>query len=194
MLPGLLHAEALSSDTPDWPCVQVLVPEVPPAVVWAGPSIAGKETLWKQDEAIGRLVKRFVSSDYNVENSDKEIAEFAAQLKPELKDKKLTLLFAGVIESLNDKRKKDLIGIIRYARGQAERARSLSQELDEMVDLQDDPSAEARERLALMQSEMEIKQRMFDDREASIQHLCARPQVIEEKLGILARNIAYHLD
>ena len=83
---------------------------------------------------------------------------------------------------------------MRYARGQADRANQLSGELDEMVKLQDDPSEAAQKRLALMQGEMELKQRMFDDREAFIQHLCGRPMVIEQKLGSLARTIAYYLD
>ena len=106
----------------------------------------------------------------------------------------MLLLFAGVIQTLNEARKKKLDGIMRYARGQAARANRLSEELDEMVQLQDDPSPVAQERFALMEKEMEIKQRMFDEREAFIQHLCTRPMVIEERLGSLARSIAYYLD
>ncbi|MEW8290059.1 MAG: hypothetical protein AB2672_05965, partial [Candidatus Thiodiazotropha endolucinida] len=99
-----------------------------------------------------------------------------------------------VIQTLNEERKKKLDGIIKNARGQAARANRLSHELDEMIQLQEDPSQAGQERLALMQKEMEIKQRMFDEREAFIQHLCTRPRVIEERLGSLARSIAYYLD
>ena len=189
-----LFAEEKNQQNPDWPCEQIYIYEISPAVVWAGPSTAGMEALWQQDEEIQRLVNRFTSPDYDVENADKEIADFAERQNPEEKDRKLTLLFSGVLEALNNKRKKELNGITRYARGQAARANRLSEELDEMIGLQDDPSPAAQERFQLMQSEMEIKQRMFDEREAFIQHLCTRPRIVEERLGTLARAIAYYLD
>ncbi|MET0009475.1 MAG: hypothetical protein ABW109_16565 [Candidatus Thiodiazotropha sp. 6PLUC4] len=185
---------AAEEKNPDWPCEQAYVSDVPAAVVWAGPSIDGMEKLWQHDKQIESLVLRFVSADYVVDDADREIAAFADQQIPEEKDNKLTLLFAGVIESLNVKRKKELDGITRYAQGQAERANRLSEELDEMVRLQDDPSPDAQARFILMQNEMEIKQRMFDERETFIQYLCTRPRVVEEKLGSLARTIAYYLD
>lgn len=179
---------------PDWPCEQILVTEVPAAVVWAGPSIAGMDRLWEQDKETKKLVEQLVSPYYDLDAADAQIADFSSKQDPAKKDHKLTLLFAGVIQTLNDARKKKLDGIMKYARGQAVRANRLSEELDEMVQLQEDPSQAAQERLALMEKEMEIKQRMFDEREAFMQHLCTRPMVIEERLGILARSIAYYLD
>jgi hypothetical protein len=186
--------EAASGENPDWPCEQILVPEVPPAVVWAGPSITGMEKVWEQDAEVATLVQRFTSPDYDAQAADGEIADFAARQDPAQKDHKLTLLFAGVIQRLNEIRQKEHQGIIRYAHGQAERANRLSEDIDEMVRLQEDTSAAAQERLALMQKEMELKQRMFDEREVFMQHLCSRPILIEQKLGSLARTIAYYLD
>ncbi|MES9831772.1 MAG: hypothetical protein ABW139_05960 [Candidatus Thiodiazotropha sp. DIVDIV] len=193
-VPLLLQAEERDQPNPDWPCVQAYVPVVSAAVVWAGPSIKGMDQVWEQDKEIGSLVHQFTAPDYVVEDAEKEIADFADRQKREEKDHKLTLLFAGVIDSLNAKRKKELDGITLYAQGQAARANRLSEELDEMIRLQDDPSSAAQERFALMQGEMEIKQRMFDERETFIQYLCTRPRVVEEKLGSLARAIAYYLD
>lgn len=189
------HAQEMQEQqNPDWPCDQILVPEVPAAVVWNGPPISGLEQAWEQDKEVDELVRRFTSPDYEADAAEREIADFSAKQEKSQKDHKLTLLFAGVIRTLNETRTKELEAIMRYARGQAARAGRLSEELDEMVRLQDDPSPAAKERLALMQKEMEIKQRMFDDRESFIQHLCTRPIVIEEKLGVLARSIAYYLD
>ncbi|MFC1362216.1 MAG: hypothetical protein G8D61_00930 [gamma proteobacterium symbiont of Ctena orbiculata] len=190
----LQAGESPRQPNPDWPCEQVLVAEVPAAVVWAGPSIKGMEQAWEQDREVESLVRHITSPDYDVDAADGEIAAFSSKQQAAEKDQRLTLLFAGVIQSLNERRRKELDGIIRYAQGQSARANRLSEELDEMVRLQDDPSQAARERLALMQQEMEIKQRMFDERESFIQHLCTRPRVIEERLGILARTIAYYLD
>jgi hypothetical protein len=186
--------ESPQIDTSYWPCEQILVPVVPVVVVWAGPPITGMENAWQQDETVESMVRRITSPDYDVDAADSEIADFTAKLDPDQKNHKLTLLFAGVIGTLNERRKKELNSIIRYSHGQSDRANRLSAELDEMVKLQDDPSQAAQDRLALMQKEMDIKQRMFDEREAFIQHLCTRPMVIEEKLGVLARAIAYYLD
>ncbi len=183
-----------TGQNPDWPCDQILVPEVPAAVVWAGPSIEGLETAWQQDAEIEALVKRFSSAGYDTDAADAEVAAFAGRQATADKDHKLTLLFAGVHQTLNEERDKQLEGIMRYSRGQAARADRLSEELDEMVRLQDDPSAEAKQRFSLMEKEMDLKQRIFDEREMFIQHLCTRPVVIEQKLGVLARTIAYYLD
>lgn len=196
LISGCSLAQVLvAEDRPaDWPCEQILVKDVPAAVVWAGPSIAGMERSWEQDSEVKKLVEQFVSPYYDLDAADAVLEDFSSKQDPARKDHKLTLLFAGVIQTLNEARKKKLDGIMRYARGQAARANRLSEELDEMVQLQDDPSPAAQERLALMQKEMEIKQRMFDERETFIQHLCTRPMVIEERLGSLARSIAYYLD
>ncbi len=177
-----------------WPCQQALVSEVPAAVVWAGPSIDGMVTAWEQDKEVSQLVRRMTSADFDTDGADGEVERFSNAQAANEKDIKLTLLFAGVHQSLNEQRKKELDSIILYSEGQAVRADRLSQELDEMVRLQDDDSPQAQERLAMMRREMEIKHRMFDEREAFIEHLCSRPILIEEKLGILARTIAYYLD
>jgi len=194
LMPWIGHAQEAAETNPDWPCEQILVREIPPAVVWDGPSITELQESWRSRPEVARLVKRLVSPDYDLDEADREIGEFAAGQDPAQKNHSLTLLFAGVIESLNEQRAKELNGIMRYARGQSERAERLSEEMDQMVRLQDDPSEEAQRRLALMQSEMELKQRMFDERESFIQHLCTRPVVVEQKLGQLARTIAYTLD
>ncbi len=178
----------------DWPCQQALVSDIPAAVVWAGPSIDKLQVNWQQDDDISRMVNRMSSPDYDESKAEGEIEQFSKAQPATEKDARLSLLFAGLHESLNQIRKKELDGIMRYSHGQALRADQLSQELDEMVRLQDDPSAAAQERLQMMQKEMEIKHRMFDEREAFIEHLCTRPVLIEEKLGVLARTIAYYLD
>ncbi len=194
---GIAHAQEVQEEpemNPDWPCDQILVSEIPPAVVWDGPSIAALPQSWRAQAEVAKLVKRLTSPDYNLAEAEREIGEFAARQETGWKEQRLTQLFAGVIESLNEVRSKELDGIMRYARGQSARAERLSEELDQMVRLQEDSSEEAQRRLAEMESEMALKQRMFDEREAFIQHLCTRPVVVEQRLGQLARTIAYYLD
>ena len=183
-----------STESLDWPCDQALVHEIPAAVVWEGPSVEGLEHAWQKNEAVDPLVQRLTSVAYDRDRAEREIAEFASQQEAGRKDRMLTLLFAGVLEELNQDRSRMLNGILRYSRGQAIRANRLGEDLDEIARLEEDASEDAKARLAALHKQMLLEQRIFDEREAFIQHLCARPVVIEQRLGFLARTIASHLN
>ncbi|MCM8854842.1 MAG: hypothetical protein LC541_08585 [Candidatus Thiodiazotropha sp.] len=178
----------------DWPCEQIFVPEVAAAVVWAGPPITGLDNEWQQHKGVNDLVQRISAAEADADTVEREVEAFASQQQPQEKDRNLTLLFTGVYEVLNGQRGKMLNGIKRYSQGQAARAERLGEELDEMIRLENDSSQAARDKLRMMQKEMELKQRMFDEREAFIQHLCERPVVVEQRLGMVARTIAANLD
>jgi len=191
---SLANGAAPAPQDPDWPCEQILVSEVPAAVVWAGPSVDGLGSAWKQAQGVTRLVQQITSPAYDQDSAEQAITAFASMQDPQQKDQRLTLLFAGVLETLNRDRSRMLQGILSYSRGQSARAMRLGEDLDEIARLEDDPSSVARERLQAMQQEMMIKQRIFDEREGSIQYLCSRPVAIEQRLGFLARTIAAQLD
>ena len=131
---------------------------------------------------------------YDLDAAAQEIAEFAADQEAQQKERMLTLLFAGVLEVLNRDRSRMLSGIMRYSRGQGLRADRLAQELDKMARLEEGASEASKQRLDVLRKQMMLKQRIFDEREAFIQHLCSRPVVVEQRLGFLARSIASHLE
>jgi hypothetical protein len=106
----------------------------------------------------------------------------------------LTALFAGVLEVLNQDRAKLIDGIKRYSRDQQRRADALGEKLNDMVRLEQDDSDAARAELAELTRALELEQRVFDEREKFIGYLCARPIVVEQRLGFLARTIAGYLD
>ena len=194
--PGMVSASAATpggAAHPDWPCEQILVPEVSAAVVWAGPSIEGLQGAWQQVGPVNRLVQRITAPGYDQHAADQQIAQFASALESQEKQRMLTLLFAGVFEELNSERSRMLSGILRYSRGQAERADRLGKDMDAMASLEDASSADGV-RLEAMRQQMTLRQRIFDEREEFIQHLCSRPVVVEQRLGFLARSIASHLD
>jgi hypothetical protein len=191
---SLTDAATPMPQDPDWPCEQILVPEVPAAVVWAGPTVDGLGSAWKKASGVSGLVQRITSPVYNQSTAEQAIAAFASMQEPRQKDEMLTLLFAGVLDTLNRDRSRMLQGIMRYSRGQSARAMRLGEDLDEIAHLEDDPSPAAQERLRVMQKGMLLKQRIFDEREGAIQYLCSRPVAIEQRLGFLARTIAAQLD
>lgn len=179
---------------PDWPCEQVLVPEVSAAVVWDGPEVDRMTENWRDLPEVATLVQRLTDRDAVPQQSDAQIADFAAAQPSSEKDRMLSLLFAGVLETLNEDRGYLISGIKRYSRDQQRRARVLDKHLSEMVELERESTDIAAQRLEELRRTIEIEQRVFDDREKSITYLCTRPVAVEQRLGVLARTIAGYLD
>ena len=190
----VVRAQYPGSVDPDWPCEQVLVPEVPAAVIWAGPPVDGLENTWRDNSRVRSTVHRLTAPGYPLASAERDIESFAGQQAAQRKDELLTLLFAGVLHELNRDRSMMLEGIKRYTRGQSARAERLGETLDEMVRLEEDSSTTAQSRLDALRKQLLMQQRIFDEREEFIQYLCTRPVEVEQRLGVLARSIASHLD
>jgi hypothetical protein len=178
----------------EWPCEQAYIPEVAAAVVWDGPSVDDLQQDWHELPAVARLVEQLADRRLEREQAETLIEDFAKTQAPAEKDRMLTLVFAGVLETLNLDRKTLLSGILRYARDQQRRAEILDRKLSEMVTLEQENTESAKQRLAELGSTIELEQRSFDDRERTVPHLCTRPTVIESRLGEIARTIAGYLD
>lgn len=197
LVAGQLHGPVLAGnglEEPDWPCEQVLVPEVSAAVVWAGPPVDEVAQSWRSVPRVEEVVARVTAPTSDPEAAEAAIAAFAASLDPAGRNAMLTALFAGVLETLNGERSMMIDGIKRYSRDQARRAEALGEKLDDMVRLEQDSSDAARAELEALTKTLEIEQRVFDEREKSIEFLCTRPVAVEQRLGLLAREIAAHLD
>ena len=131
--------------SPDWPCEQILVPQVSAAAVWDGPPVEG--LAWRASPQVAALVASIASPATSEAAAQTAIADFAGTLGDADRDRMLTLAFAGVLEVLNRDRANLIAGIERYARDQSRRAERLGQELDRMVLLeQDDSEAAAQAR------------------------------------------------
>ncbi|MCP3869292.1 MAG: hypothetical protein GY703_14560 [Gammaproteobacteria bacterium] len=188
-------AGAGGADSPEhWPCTQVYVPSIPAVVVWAGPQVKETARYWQSFPEVSRLVSRLVAPGMSLSEAENEIARFAGGQLPVQKDRMLSLLFAGILERLNADRGRLMSGILSYSRGQDERAQQLGEVLDQIARLEGETSEAAQLQSAKLKESLSIGQRMFDDRESSIQYLCTRPIVVEQRLGSLARAIALHLD
>lgn len=179
---------------PDWPCEQILVPEVSAAVVWDGPAVDELTENWRDVREVAALVERIADRSAVPQQSDAQIADFAAAQPPSDKDRMLTMLFAGVLETLNADRGHLISGIKRYSRDQERRAQALDRHLSEMVELERDSTDKSAKRLEELRRTIDIEQRAFDEREKSIVYLCTRPVAVEQRLGVLARTIAGYLD
>lgn len=181
-------------DDRHWPCEQALVAEVSAAVVWDGPSVEGLADRWKQDPEVAALVPRLTARRADAARAEALIEKFAAAQPSGERDQRLSLLFSGVLQVLNADRHRLHTGILRYSRDQQRRANALGDQLAEIARLESDASDDARQRLAELRRQIDFEQRVFDDRERTIPFLCTRPRVVEQRMGELARAIAYHLE
>lgn len=186
--PALAQPAPRKGHDPDFPCVQVLVPKLSPGQIWAGPPVdevpAGA---WNQDPEVAALVAQ--AADRRVP-TDKLVAAmdaFAGPLGPD-RDKRLTLLFAGVFDTMQGERDKALEAIRRYSRLQRELLDRIAGNVGKLSSLREDDPARAE-----VQESLTWDRRVLDDRRRMLATLCERPGLIERRLGAVSRAIAAHL-
>ena len=180
-----------AAEDADWPCVQRKVPEISAGMVWAGPPIGDADrAAWREDPAIAELARRLAARGLPAEAA---IAEFAAAAGAD-KDRALTLLFAGILDTINGERADILAGIERYAKRQRALAEKLELQAAELDALPVDGSAEQQARRAELAEMQTWDTRIFEDRERSLSYVCEQPVRLEQRVFALARTILAHLD
>ncbi len=187
-------AWAAVSEDPDWPCVQRLMPEISAATVWNGPPINDARRAWRETRPVRDLVVRIADRRMTPEEAERDIAAFVKTLKSEEKNPTLTLLFAGVWETLNDRRRAMIEKIKEFARQQRARAERIEQKLLDFDRISADTSAAGRARTEEFSQDLAMEVRIFEDREKSIRYLCDLPVKVEGTLGALARVISAQLN
>jgi len=112
-----LVAEAQQRD-PEWPCVQVLVPEIVAAVVWPqviDESISGT---WRQNDALAAMAVKLSDLDEFAESEQRLIAEFVATVPLDARSDTLNRLADAIVSLSNRRRTQYIAGIKRYTRQQ----------------------------------------------------------------------------
>ena len=123
---------------PDWPCVQIKVPEISVAAVWSGPSIDDVGTAWETDPTITNLVARVAARRTPLDEAEAAISNFIAGDAADRRQK-AKLLFAGLLATLNQERSQVMNGLERFSRQQAAFADRIRLEIAELRELQDAP-------------------------------------------------------
>jgi septal ring factor EnvC (AmiA/AmiB activator) len=189
-----LRGPVLAADPrfPDWPCNQIKVPEISIAAVWAGPPIDDVESTWQADPAVADLVARLAARRTPLEEAEKAISEFLRGDAAE-RQQKAKLIFAGLLQSLNQERSRVMNGIERFSRlqkGFADKIRSENRELRDLQNSADRDQAEAAE----LAERIDWDSRIFEERHRTISYVCEVPVLIEQRLFALAREIQQALE
>jgi hypothetical protein len=179
---------AAAGEDPEWPCVQRLVPEIAPALIWAGPPIDRVDG--EPASAIDALASELAARRVPLEEAEAQVEKFASSLADEQRDEQLTRLFARMLEIINSDRSSIIQGIKKYARGQQALADRINAHNEQLVELAAD---QVVERDAL-RAEREWDLRVYEDRRTSLGYLCEQPVLLEQRAFTLARAIASHLE
>ncbi len=186
---GLPWPAAAAGEDPDWPCIQRLVPEIAPGMIWAGPPVDSVDA-GTEDAKLRKLAGELAARRVPLEQAEQLVADFAAGLDPEEKNEKLTLLFARALEIINRDRSSIIGGIKRYTRNQKKLAAKIA---DTNAELRRLPKDDVAGRDALKQ-QRDWDIRIYDDRRKSLAYLCEQPVLLEQRAFALARAIASHLE
>jgi hypothetical protein len=174
---------------PDWPCIQVRNPEISATAIWGGPELKGEALDWTSDYKIANVVRSIASRRTPIEQAEKTIDAFAAGEGP--KDLRLTRLFVGMLEVVNQERQRVMSGIVRYSRKQHALADRIEKVGDQINALKAGKPVEGVTQADLQKLEDELvwDRRVFDERNQALQYVCESPVNLEQRAFDLARMI-----
>lgn len=180
---------------PDWPCVQRKVASLSSGQFWTGPDLTAAGD-WGGDNDAAVLAQKIASRRTDLSQVDPLLDAYAAKAGAD-RARGLTHVYAGVFEVINAERDKVVGGIARYAQGQRRMAERIRDEADKISQVKDSPGVADATELPKDQSELETKfawdRRIFQERSQSLTYVCEVPQLLEQRLGEIARKIQARL-
>jgi hypothetical protein len=175
----------------DWPCQQILVDRISAAAVWSGPPI--DNVAWKSDPAVAALAAQLAARRTPLDEAERLVGDFA-QAQVANKSNKLTAVFAGVFETLNDERAQVIEGLRRFGAKQREFAAAIRAESQasqtSATQSADNRGDQAQDAAA---QKLQWDMRLFDERRQSLAFVCESPTLIEQRLFALAKIIERNL-
>lgn len=186
------QAQAQEVD-PEWPCIQRLIPKVSPAIMWPVPVAEDMLTAYRSDKDIRRMAEEFGDLENFTEAHQMTIGEFAESVPEAEREMKLTLLATGIVDVSNRVRSDFIGGIKRYTRQQIAISEQIEATLNELSEIEAQGEGRNAEEHQEVLDTLRWHERVYDQRERSIQLLCEEPVELEEKLSEILRYAAQYL-
>jgi hypothetical protein len=186
-------AHAADAASPDWPCIWRKTLTLDAATIWDGPPVDKLEG-WQNDDAVRKLSQFLVSRRVKIEDAEAAVKKYAESQTADVRDQKLTMLFASVLSRTNDERKIILSGIERFHKRQLERSKEIEKQGIALPNvgatLPEAPiSATEIDKLTPEQEKYNWEVRVFQERQKNIPIACEIPQLMDERAGAIARAI-----
>jgi len=183
---------AQNRSNPDWPCQQVLVGRLSVAGVWSGPSIDSVD--WRDDRNIFDLVLKTAARRLPLEEAQQAIEDFANAQKTG-KTEKLTAVFAGLFETLDEERAQVIEGLLRFGAKQKALAEKIRNETTKAHGEPGEKNLKPdEEKRKAAEQQLEWDLRLFEERRQSLRYVCESPALIEQRLFALARFLEEKLE
>lgn len=180
-------ARGVATD-PDWPCVQRKIATLDAAAIWTGPALEQDGGDWRDDPEVAALVGRLAQRRLPLAEAQDDVAEFAAPLAADQRERRLALLFAGLFATLDAERSVIIAGIERYARRQKAMAEEIRTRMADLGARRADPAADPTD-VAGAEQDLQWEVRIFNDRRASLATICEVPRIVEQRLFALGRAV-----
>jgi hypothetical protein len=187
----LSMATARAQADPDWPCIQRKVATISAGAVWSGPPLPPASD-WEKDYEAASLAQKLASRRTPLQDVDGLLDAFVEKAGDE-KPRRLTNVFAGVLDLINTERNRVLEGIDRYSRGQKRLADRIRSESDEVGEVVDSPMSDVPKSAEGAETAMKWDARIFDERRRSLTYVCEVPVLLEKRAFEIGRLIQARL-
>ncbi|MEQ1696373.1 MAG: hypothetical protein ABL901_11090 [Hyphomicrobiaceae bacterium] len=193
LVPCCAGAQAIGGkqESPDWPCPQRKVMKLGASdLQWQGAPVETAKG-WRDDRAVAVLVSTLASRRTPVDDAVKDLKAYSGTVPAAERNAKLTLVFAGLLETVNDYRSTIISGIERFNRRQKIRASEIEQEGQKLSDLQ---KAAQKDEKAKADYDKAVElydwnTRVFEERRQNLPLACEIPPAIDGRIFDLAREI-----
>ncbi len=178
---------------PEWPCIQRLILEISPATMWPIPVEEGMETAYRDYPDIRKLSEELGDIEVFTADHQEAIAAFADSVPEAEREASLTLLATGVVDVSNRIRGDYIRGIKRFTRQQIVISQQIEDSLNELSLLETNETASDGKARRETEETLRWHERVYDQRERSIQLLCEQPVELEQRLSDVLRYAAQYL-
>lgn len=175
----------------DWPCPQRKVATLGASdLQWQGIDPATVKG-WRQDSDASALVKLIASRRTPMEDAVKAIKGFAEKAPAAERNARLAVVFAGLLETVNEYRTSVIGGIERFNKRQKTRAAEIEDEGAKLADLQKraDKDAVVKVEYEKAVELYEWNTRVFEERRQNLPLACEIPPAIDGRTFDLVREI-----
>jgi DNA polymerase III alpha subunit len=172
----------------DWPCQQRKVAEISIGMVWDGPPLGDGAAAWRDHRDVAEAVRIIASRRTPLPEAESAIDRFAASAGAD-KRSKLTLLLAGVLDTINAERGSIIAGIGRYARRQGALSQKIEHQSDELRRLANATAPAQQAERDDLQEVQDWDTRIFEERRHQLTYVCEQPTLLEKRAFTIGRKI-----
>ncbi|UMA64731.1 hypothetical protein LVO79_17285 [Roseivivax marinus] len=189
LLAAVAASPALANDytDPTWPCIQRKVEQLSPGLMWPiDPATVDPEMSEDTARAARELAATLALRRVDLETAEARVAEFTQAHGTD--SMVLASVFLDVFDTLSTRRQAVMGGIEHYSLGQielSERIDGARSEMDTAMEAEDPDF----DRVDALEEQIAWDERIYTDRQRTLQYVCETPVLIEKRLFALAQML-----